>query len=830
MKQHTLCRRSCVRFRWSSTALCAWLLLSNAGLARASGAASTSEAGYSSVRVGALDPWAWSGIVMLAEFSDEPAYYGVRFGSIVDRTNAPDGRTFLQPADIYPNVTEVGPHAPDASYCRMSWKQAPRHTPITLEWSRIDETTIVGRLTTASDYILVAEAYFPFSGFVRGSQGYYFATDSGRGLRGERYFENEFSRASRIRFTVEAPVESAAVFPTPSALEGVVQGTGQALSAERSGAFGAVVFRPGSDNRARFVLALGWEDDELTDRTRRLLRDRTIDQLLERKASEYAAKRPAITGHYQGAAEAVGNNMFWNSLYVESRDRVFPSLSRAWAVRLGGWVLGEWDAFFGSLMTALEDRDQTFAIIRTIMESQTPRGVVPNIICGLGTSPDRSEPPIGAYCTWKVYRRYPDRAFLEWIYPRLAKWHRWWFTNRGDGQPWRDGNRNGLLEWGSDKGSERSYGGRGDHLTARWESGMDDSPIYDDFAYNEKTYTLEFDEVGLNCMYALDAESLAHLADILDQPEDAREFRRDYERMKARINELLWNDAAGMYQNRGWDGKFSPRLSPMNFYPLLSGVATPERANRMIQEHLRNEKEFWGEFVIPSAPRNDPAFTDGYYWRGNIWGPTNYLVYQGIKRYEFDDTAADYAEKSYNLYMGPWRQFNHNYENYTATGGTGGGDAHYYWGALLSLIAAEEYIDQNPWEGLRFGMLKAKTDGESSRMQWGPHQYTVAVGPRRTVLTRDGTERFRANRPVVVRSYQRNQGSEGKRLSFKTHGLQASRITLSEWDRGLLEISIDTVDSVDSAAPVRVAVMEGTASFDLAKGKHQVRVVHSLEP
>ena len=57
--------------------------------------------------------------------------------------------------------------------------------------------------------------------------------------------------------------------------------------------------------------------------------------------------------------------------------------------------------------------------------------------------------PVGALAMAKIYQRRPNRVFLAEIYPRLLKNHRWWFADRGDGQPWRDGNRNGLLELGS---------------------------------------------------------------------------------------------------------------------------------------------------------------------------------------------------------------------------------------------------------------------------------------------------------------------------------------------------------------------------------------------
>ena len=152
--------------------------------------------------------------------------------------------------------------------------------------------------------------------------------------------------------------------------------------------------------------------------------------------------------------------------------------------------MGEWDCFFGALLTSLEDKAQTAAAIRAILLAQTDTGLVPNMASGGGITPDRSQPPVGSYVTWKVYQKFQDRDLLEWAYPRLKKWHEWWLHDRGDGQPWRDGNKDGLLEWGSDRGSAPSVGGRGFLQAAKWESGMDDSPMFDEVTYDANTYTM----------------------------------------------------------------------------------------------------------------------------------------------------------------------------------------------------------------------------------------------------------------------------------------------------------------------------------------------------
>jgi len=150
-----------------------------------------------------------------------------------------------------------------------------------------------------------------------------------------------------------------------------------------------------------------------------------------------------------------------------------------------------------------------------------------------------------------------------------------------------------------------------------------------------------------------------------------------------------------MFLNKNLDtGAFSRRLSPTNFYPLLGTVATPAQANRLIQEHLLNPREFWGEWVIPSSPRSDPAFRDQEYWRGRIWAPMNYLVYLGLRNYDQAPVRHALAQKSRALFEKEWGLKSHVHENYNALTGEGddvsSSDRYYHWGALLGLIDLQE--------------------------------------------------------------------------------------------------------------------------------------------
>ncbi|PYV41250.1 MAG: hypothetical protein DMG09_05075 [Acidobacteria bacterium] len=771
---------------------------------------SQSSPAFDSVSIGALDPDAWNGVVFLAKAFQQPAFFALRLGS--------RSGNFLDGSDIFNAVAQVGPHAPDSSYCQIAWRHAPREAQISFEWSRLDQTTVVGRVKAAQDFQIVIETYLPFLGVTWGTQGFFSLTESNQAIAGERFFERVFGPTARFLVIVDRPTVGSGLYPSLAQLRENMSANGKLASApgaDQAGGTAGLEFTTGELQTAHFVAALGWDKDALLSKARGLLAANTVDNILDEKSQAYTRSRPGVQGLFEGAPEAIGNNMFWNAIYAPSNGLIFPSISRQWARTWGGWVVGEWDCFFGSLLTSVEDKAQTTAAIKAILLAQTETGLVPNIAAGSGITPDRSQPPVGSYCLWKVYQRFQDREMLEWAYPRLKRWHDWWLADRGDGQPWRDGNRDGLLEWGSDRGSMDSTGGRGFMQAAKYETGLDDSPMYDEVNYDSHTYTMNLHDVGLNSLYALDAECLSRIAALLGKTEDSQRLAAEYETMKKRVREKLWNDQDGIYENRFWDGHFSKRLSPTNFYPMFAGIATPEQAKRMIEEHLLNPKEFWGKYVAPTIARNDPAFPDQFYWRGDIWGPTNYMLYEGINRYRFDKVALQYAQKSYDLFMDDWRINQHNNEQYHAWGGNGGGDKHYTWGTLLCLVALEQYIDQNPWEGLRFGALDPPTGGEFRGAIWENHSYDIAIGPGRTELKRDGRLRFEANGAVVVRQYEQRSS----RLSFTIKGEQPVQVTTAEFDSGEVNLRID------GRAAGKVGMARGLGRFDVPGGEHIVELV-----
>jgi hypothetical protein len=418
----------------------------------------------------------------------------------------------------------------------------------------------------------------------------------------------------------------------------------------------------------------------------------TLDEIRGAIDKQKAAYEQSIAaaGKNGPILDAIETSIGWDTIYEPEKGRVISPVSRVWSVDWGGYVLFDWDTFFAATLAGIGDTDLAYANALEILREETTQGFVPNYArAGNWKSSDRSEPPVGAITVLGLYENFHDRWFIEDAFEPLMKWNRWWAEHR---------DIQGYLAWGSDGHNEPENlddSSRGTRVGAILESGLDNSPMYDEATYNAQSHVLEYADVGLMSMYIADCDALAKIADELGKTAESKELKERAERYRAKLA-TMWDEQAGIFLNVDLHtGKKNTRLSPTNFYPMLAKAATPEQAKTMIEKHLLNKDEFWAEWIIPSIARNDPAFQDQNYWRGRIWGPMNYLVYLGLQNYQDPDVRKDFAAKSYSLFLKEWKENGHVHENYNATLGSGddvsNSDRFYHWGALLGYV---EYLEQ----------------------------------------------------------------------------------------------------------------------------------------
>ena len=420
-----------------------------------------------------------------------------------------------------------------------------------------------------------------------------------------------------------------------------------------------------------------------------------LRNILDGRRAELEA-RAAAYGELAEAWLAVTSGFAWNTVYEPRYERVVPTVGRLWNREYGGVALFGWDNFFLGYLATLESRDLALAGIVEHLRGHTPEGFLPNDNRGNGSkSWDRSQPPVGGIMVREVYRRFSERWFLGAAFEPLLAWNRWWPEARSNG---------GLLSYGSHEAKNPFAEPVVRTKTAAgYESGMDDSPMYEDVPFNRDEDVLELQDVGLTSLYIADCRALAELARLLGRGAEAAELE---ERAAAFSDALdgLWVEERGYYLNYRTDlDRFSERRSPTLFYPLLAGVASETRAGRLIREHLLNPEEFWGEFVLPSTTRDDPSFPRQRYWKGAIWPPLNFLTYLGLRQAGDRATAAELSARSLDMFLREWRRRGYVSENISSITGTGdderlSSDPFHSWGALFGIMAFIESGDLAPPE------------------------------------------------------------------------------------------------------------------------------------
>lgn len=416
-------------------------------------------------------------------------------------------------------------------------------------------------------------------------------------------------------------------------------------------------------------------------------------QALAEAPAERRPAPPAQTGRHAGALDALRDVMGWNTVWDGVNARPYTSISRNWnQAKFGGFGVWLDDQLYAALMTGLLDPEVGRENLRAALASATPQGNLACLLTANDAWVDRTQLPVGAFVVWCLYRRSRDRSLLTLMAGALARNHAWWWANRDPGG-------RGLVSYGTSDVGEGLY--KGTSFGARNESSMDNAPIHDEARYDPATRTLDSLDVGLNSLLALDAEMLALIAAELGQAAEARAHAARAAATRDRIRTELWDAARGIFANRLWSGAFVRSLGPTSFYPLAAGIPDAGQTASLLR-HLADPATFGGEPGIPGITRDDPAFGDNTYWRGRIWPPLNFWVWQGLRRMGRRAEARALAERSFALFARAWA---HRLcpENYNATTGEAldqpDTDGFYGWGALMPAMAVGDVTDVTPWSG-----------------------------------------------------------------------------------------------------------------------------------
>ncbi len=625
---------------------------------------------------------------------------------------------------------------------------------------------------------------------------------------------------------IEAPLQVDSRLQAEQAWAGVIQAAGTAM------ALYPVSLSP--DRPLHFVMRL--EPRTTAPGEPPPLDRAAIDQSLADGAREYAASRMRSTGAFSGAAEALGGLTGYSRTYDPQRQMLQTTVNRTWGGPNQPGLIFGWDNFFDSYIAAWEDPRLGAASLEHIVATYGAKGIAHG-----PTQRNLIIPVI--YC--RTLDILSDEALARRTWPVMMEFMRFWFADRGDGRPWRDGNCDGLIEAGA-SGDPADVAPGILIQEAMDETGYDEIPIYSagftegrlgmladgvDFDWPSRTLTVTL--LCQNCLYIASSRIMARWADRLGLVADATWLRGEAERVETRVRERLFCEKDGFFRDRFWNGDFSPVKAMTIFYPLLAGIAD-DAVKARLRETLLDPKQFWGDNLIPTVSRDDPAYRDGLdgngnYWRGNCWAPTTYMVYLAIKEAGWDDLAAEYARRVCEQFMKYWRAHGHSYENYPAEGKVdhrflyvqmwGGRELRYVWSGMLPLCGLEEiFAPEVTRAGVRFGNPHLSEQAVWRNFTWQGQPVEAEAGPQRTRVSVGEEWRFLAEPGIAVRGFTTDDG-----IAFSAATQEPSRVRLEA--KGLAPSAKTSV--LVNGRPIPCTFEGGALGFELPAGKADVRVVTS---
>ncbi len=324
-----------------------------------------------------------------------------------------------------------------------------------------------------------------------------------------------------------------------------------------------------------------------------------------------------------------------------------------------------WDSCFHAIIWSHIDIEQAKDELRTLLRAQKAGGRIPHRIAWErqwlypyrfylhSTSlrwPVHSrlvQPPLLAQAIEAVYRRSGDRAFLAETLPPAERLYRWLAANR-------DPDGDGLLS-----------------IIHPYECGLDHKPSFDvAFGFQGPSargtttavrlldvwnrllgYNLPLifrldrfnvEEVLFNCAYAQGLASLARLWRELGEEAKAGDCQDWGRRTETAILEKCRGPDGLYYDLYSRAEKMAPVKTVTGLVPLILDTIPREEAQRLVHQHLLNEKEFWLPYPLPTVAADEPSFNPSFtspwrsgLWRGPTWVSTNWLVVQGLLKHGY---------------------------------------------------------------------------------------------------------------------------------------------------------------------------------------------------
>jgi len=418
----------------------------------------------------------------------------------------------------------------------------------------------------------------------------------------------------------------------------------------------------------------------------------------------------------------------WNGNYTIPAKSLYP---HQWS----------WDSCFTAIGNSYVNTDRAIKELQYLINAQWKNGMIPNIVFdekeksyfpstdfyeikrsenapeNISTS-GITQPPMHSIACYYIYKNSKDKPkalrFLEKNYQNLKKFQNYLVT-------YRDPENSGLIT-----------------ILHPWESGMDNSPIWDeplsnivikdlpefrntdkkiverskasrtdeeDYKkllfllelmkqnnYDEKKiyskFPFKIKDVLFSSIFHVANKYLVEIANIIG--EDTKEIERRIAQTEKNFYKYFLSDEKEF--NSSEDNLFFDydliqkdwikKKTVASFIPIYTGLMSKEDVQNFVKwikhSHFCTNNGFCHVPAVPGADTKEPYFNKSNYWRGPVWINTNWMLWIGLLNYGFKDEAEVIKSAVFELVK------NHGFREYfNPTTGEGLGGNDFSWTAAL---------------------------------------------------------------------------------------------------------------------------------------------------
>ncbi len=373
--------------------------------------------------------------------------------------------------------------------------------------------------------------------------------------------------------------------------------------------------------------------------------------------AQWRAKAPDVPPLFREAAERA----MWVNYAAVVNPAPHAVFRRPTMLMSKNWMLQcwSWDHVFNAVALSYRQPELAWDQLMTLFDHQGPDGALPDSVGPIRLGWNFCKPPVHGWAVRKMLEAglpLSEEACAD-FYTKLTRWTQWWFATR-------DLNGDGLPEY--------QHGN---------DSGWDNATVFDE--------GVPVTTPDLQALLIVQMHALAQLAERLNRPGEADQWRDRADAHLARFLEHLWTGDGFVSR-----GAFSGEVQGIGGDSLLNAMAIigGEYLPREIATSLAQALEPDGRFVTRFGPATEspqsPRYVADGYWRGPIWGSETVLLIDGLARAGWREQAAEIARRYCEMCRGSLCFA----ENYNATTGEPLRDRAYTWGSSAFLILAHEFL------------------------------------------------------------------------------------------------------------------------------------------